>query len=906
MNAQNITFSANEQILTKTDDLLDFASNTVSYIEATFTLGTNWTGFDSVRAVWKSDYHTIATVLDANHKCVVPSEILMYRSKVYVNLVGSIAENNVLTDRLTTFPVQALVVTQNAEVDGTETAPVTASQFEQFVETVQDAADSISDYSYDSEAWAVGTRGGVDVPSTDPTYHNNSKYWAEENAGLADDVAGLADDVADLKSDLNYSLFDGNNVFNTKIKSYSNNTAVTNNNDGTYTIGTSDYGNTTFGGSVHLKAGVYKLYGVPQGKSHVGTSYKPSDAIVVNESSAPKVFVLTADADLFLAYTITAKPSTSFTITPFLYRTKIEDILDKRKVTVVINLTGFNTDGESAGCRKKGDIYYNPDTKLLRMADNDALSSYSTVSFNNTALYYNMQEDSYYVYGSSASPLNPIDSVLATTVAKTEIENCINKNVREHLENVSAVGGKLITNSTSHNEVGYMQQHIINDNDFNNWLSTPNFIKYDNNIFSIDTTDFDSITIFCYDNTFVCRAQVTAIADIPFYTSYIKVMAFKATGFSRLMPIKVMCKGELRFAKNTAPTLGTARYFSYEVSVGHYTNAEETSDAYSGDQTRYYDDAYVILPPNYSPNGEPVQMVMYTHGSLGYAFGQTEPSYYDLQQMVAKDGFLVCDCRALTSKYIADDLAENTGNTGNLDDGITPLSVACYCQFYNYMIANYNIRTDGCYMYGKSSGGLMPALMSALRPFAIRAAAGLAPMISLFSDLDYIANEPAMVYWQLQQFGYDMTGMSPEYPGPTRQQVLGQSELLLGYDPLLINSDLDEKTIDTHIANNSGTITDAGIETLSENKHKCQNVPIKIWVAEDDPYCRSGIIKFYKRIIDNANGICKVRYFSVGTGQHHAVDTSTSAPKVDYNTRYGGVINMPVAYAEMLDWFKQW
>lgn len=30
----------------------------------------------------------------------------------------------------------------------------------------------------DSEAWAVGQRDGVDVPSTDPTYQNNSEYWA--------------------------------------------------------------------------------------------------------------------------------------------------------------------------------------------------------------------------------------------------------------------------------------------------------------------------------------------------------------------------------------------------------------------------------------------------------------------------------------------------------------------------------------------------------------------------------------------------------------------------------------------------------------------------------------------------------------------------------------------------------
>ena len=35
---------------------------------------------------------------------------------------------------------------------------------------------------YNAEAWAVGERGGVPVSSTDQTYHNNSKYYAEQAA----------------------------------------------------------------------------------------------------------------------------------------------------------------------------------------------------------------------------------------------------------------------------------------------------------------------------------------------------------------------------------------------------------------------------------------------------------------------------------------------------------------------------------------------------------------------------------------------------------------------------------------------------------------------------------------------------------------------------------------------------
>ena len=37
------------------------------------------------------------------------------------------------------------------------------------------------DFTHTSEAWAIGKRNGVDVPESDETYHNNSKYYKEES-----------------------------------------------------------------------------------------------------------------------------------------------------------------------------------------------------------------------------------------------------------------------------------------------------------------------------------------------------------------------------------------------------------------------------------------------------------------------------------------------------------------------------------------------------------------------------------------------------------------------------------------------------------------------------------------------------------------------------------------------------
>lgn len=64
---------------------------------------------------------------------------------------------------------EAKVAAENAKTDA------------QTAKTAAEAAKSAAeDSAEDAEAWAVGQRNGVDVPSTDPAYHNNAKYYKEQ------------------------------------------------------------------------------------------------------------------------------------------------------------------------------------------------------------------------------------------------------------------------------------------------------------------------------------------------------------------------------------------------------------------------------------------------------------------------------------------------------------------------------------------------------------------------------------------------------------------------------------------------------------------------------------------------------------------------------------------------------
>lgn len=58
----------------------------------------------------------------------------------------------------------------------------------------QDWVTSILNAGSDAEAYAIGKRSGADVGSSDPTYHNNSKYYK----GLAEDAKTAAEIAQDL------------------------------------------------------------------------------------------------------------------------------------------------------------------------------------------------------------------------------------------------------------------------------------------------------------------------------------------------------------------------------------------------------------------------------------------------------------------------------------------------------------------------------------------------------------------------------------------------------------------------------------------------------------------------------------------------------------------------------------
>lgn len=99
--------------------------------------------------------------------------------KTYTFTDSSVIDFTVTTDASGNKTVTADIV--SGSIDGTKLTPNYLADCTQAKTGAENAANAADDSAEDAEAWAVGERDGVPVPSTDPTYHNNAKYWAQQS-----------------------------------------------------------------------------------------------------------------------------------------------------------------------------------------------------------------------------------------------------------------------------------------------------------------------------------------------------------------------------------------------------------------------------------------------------------------------------------------------------------------------------------------------------------------------------------------------------------------------------------------------------------------------------------------------------------------------------------------------------
>ncbi len=436
---------------------------------------------------------------------------------------------------------------------------------------------------------------------------------------------------------------------------------------------------------------------------------------------------------------------------------------------------------------------------------------------------------------------------------------------------------------------------------FYNYIRTPKYIKTSRISFISDISGY--YRIYCYNKRFDFIGLSESTNNLINGTVYIKIVIFNKNGFRNLPTIeaKIDSNESIEFYNNNyAPVI----YFSFEVELP-LIDRENTSHA---GNMRNYDNGCVILPPNYSNDGIPVPLVIFCHGSNGYHFKRSSTSflYYDYLKFISDNGYAVVDCSGLSDKYAMGEYASpDISNSRH-----TPVSVACYLGLYDYMRRNYNI-SESVYIFGKSNGALAATYFGITQQIPVKAVGSLAGSLSIPMSMRYTSGK-SVQYWTDR---FNMKGHTFNVPDDKflyqveteedRQFIASNVEKYQSYDPFLLMSDMNPDVLVGKLFSYCYNDLDKQeIWDIVNVTHKDLIPPMKIWHATDDTSVPIVLSRYFKKMVDNKNGICYLREFPSGCGGHHAVDNSSLAPHVQYKTKYAGVEDIPVAYAELVDFFN--
>lgn len=499
---------------------------------------------------------------------------------------------------------------------------------------------------------------------------------------------------------------------------------------------------------------------------------------------------------------------------------------------------------------------------------------------------------------------------------------------------------------------GYIVRNTAtnSDDNFNNYCHTILMLGVENCTVSSIATE-ENFTIFCYGyddgDSLEYLGSVSSLSidlsdyvstNFPAGTCYIKIMLENSNGFDVMPQLEVNMAGRPTLVKNITPASNVPQYFSFETS---YPSIAETSDPSStymgaggGVSIKCYDNGFIVLPPNYHAQDAAVPLIVYCHDKDEFEWtSNVNSKNARIFSFLANNGYAVCDCYGLTSHH------KNSGNAYYAPSYVS--SMACLLKF---IYANYNVRTDGIYICGKSSGAFISLLLPQLCGFKIKAAAGLSPAISAFialrkTDDTYWNTDFANMIWSQLNVSQATTNTTEYINNVLGDNSLGNHILdtytaylntpsLRRYDALfktinLTDEELKAFMMQYYTKNQSNIdrlynnlIDDSDVEEAAKNvidngkiAMKC---PVKIWCSDGDTDVANNS-KWFVTWCKNGGSPAYLRRLPAGTEgvgnvlSHDLVDKiDTGALTTSYIPKFSNRVTETIAICEMVDWFNQW
>ena len=466
-------------------------------------------------------------------------------------------------------------------------------------------------------------------------------------------------------------------------------------------------------------------------------------------------------------------------------------------------------------------------------------------------------------------------------------------------------------------------------------LRSEKIIKIEDSVkIEFDENDFDYIgkfSIWQYRNNNGVVEYVNRIDDITANNyiyikqpdvDYIKLTVVLTEEGQRrsFSPVKFYSDKEIRNYKN--PNLYESSdkviEFTYKVSDDIYTKGQ------------------LILPPNYSINGEAVPLHVYCHGTGGMVKWETpiyrmtnwnstteqweDYDFYDLLDYQAKEGFAIFNCYPWTSKYYAD--------KRQISPFILSVQEMAYVEGIKYVCSRFNVDANAVCVSGFSLGGNMAGYLARQTEIPVKAVAMMAPTNSWVSlrwreyFIERNARELIASILNLQnattfvETTYGVTNSTVRaYVQENLAEFAGQNISALGV--------FGANYQDLYDWSASGTMTKpAWMDDLPDipsawaygipqyvnhpELSAYAAIPIKYWQAFDDENTSAHSNYTVYNWLLNGGSQVYWRTLPNGCGGHGATGYGPLAPKMNWRTRLGiDCEDVPVAQVEMIQFFYE-
>lgn len=135
----------------------------------------------------------------------------------------------------------------------------------------------------------------------------------------------------------------------------------------------------------------------------------------------------------------------------------------------------------------------------------------------------------------------------------------------------------------------------------------------------------------------------------------------------------------------------------------------------------------LVLPVGYTKNKDkPTRMVIYCHSGSGSVTTEgSEAESVDFVWYLVSQGYAVMSMMGMPETY-SKRLEIDPGRTVG-----SPISLQSNILGYKYVIENFNIAQDGCFIFSNSNGGLMACNIVNFTDIPVLAQSGIAPLISM-------------------------------------------------------------------------------------------------------------------------------------------------------------------------------